>query len=148
MTIIQSPPSDLVRFKLEFRKPFEATNTAEFTFAPQGDQTAVTWSMSGRNNFMCKAVGLFVNCDKMIGGDFEKGLADLKSLSESGGHAESTDARIVIVVEIGAALAEGWFCASAIRRTYGRSSPANASPCRQRRKSESAETRMAIGSPE
>ena len=98
MTIIQSPPSDLVRFKLEFRKPFEATNTAEFTFAPQGDQTAVTWSMSGRNNFMCKAVGLFVNCDKMIGGDFEKGLADLKSLSESGGHAESTDARIVIVV--------------------------------------------------
>jgi hypothetical protein len=83
MTITDSRPNEYVRFKLEFRKPFEATNTAEFTFAPEGDQTVVTWSMTGRNNFVCKAVGLFINFDKMIGGDFEKGLADLKSMSES-----------------------------------------------------------------
>src|SRR5436190_13618996 len=72
MTITESRPGELVRIKLEFLKPFAATNTAEFTFKPEGgNQTAVTWTMSGRKNFMCKAFGLFMNMDKMIGGDFE-----------------------------------------------------------------------------
>ena len=85
MTITESRPSELIRFKLEFLEPFKATNTAEFTFKPEGNQTAVTWSMFGKNNFMAKAFGLFVNCDKMVGGQFEKGLADLKSLAEAAG---------------------------------------------------------------
>jgi hypothetical protein len=83
MTITESRPSELIRIKLEFLKPFKATNTAEFTFKSQGNQTLVTWSMSGKNNFMGKAFGLFVNCDKMAGGDFEKGLAAMKSVAET-----------------------------------------------------------------
>ncbi len=83
MTLTESRPHDLIRIKLEFRKPFQATNTAEFTFTPEGEQTVVTWSMSGRNNFMLKAMGLFMNMDKMIGADFEKGLATMKSVVEA-----------------------------------------------------------------
>jgi uncharacterized protein YndB with AHSA1/START domain len=82
MTITQSQPSGLIRFRLDFQKPMQASNTAEFTFRPEGGQTVMTWSMSGKNNFFFKAFGLFVNCDKMIGGDFERGLAGLKSVTE------------------------------------------------------------------
>ena len=82
MTITDSRPGELVQSRLEFTKPFEATNTVQFTFQPQGNQTVVTWSMSGRNGFLGKAIGLFMNCDKMVGTEFEKGLADLKTLSE------------------------------------------------------------------
>ena len=56
---------------------------AEFTFKPEGGQTQVTWSMSGKNNFMGKAFGLFVDCEKMVGRDFEKGLANLNSASQA-----------------------------------------------------------------
>jgi len=84
MTLTESRPNDLIRIKLEFLKPFKATNTAEFTFKPEGNQTAVTWSMSGRYNFIVKAFHLFINMDKMIGGDFEKGLASIKSVVENG----------------------------------------------------------------
>ncbi len=80
-TITESKP-DLIRIRLEFLKPFKATNMAEFTFKPQGDQTWVTWSMYGQNNFISKAMGLIMNCDKMIGEQFEKGLASLKSITE------------------------------------------------------------------
>jgi hypothetical protein len=83
MTITGSRPGDLVQIKLEFLKPFKATNTAEFTFKPEGNQTSVTWSMSGTKNFMMKAVHLFMNMDKMVGGQFEKGLADMKAVVEA-----------------------------------------------------------------
>jgi hypothetical protein len=83
MTITESRPSELIRIRLEFFKPFAGTNTAEFTFKPEGNQTAVTWTMFGNNNFMAKAIHLFMNMDKMIGGQFEKGLADMKSIVES-----------------------------------------------------------------
>jgi len=83
MTITESRPDEFIRFKLEFLKPFKASNVAEFTFKPEGNQTVVTWSMAGKNNFMFKAVGLFMNCDQMIGGDFEKGLAQMKSVAET-----------------------------------------------------------------
>lgn len=83
MTLTDSRPSELVRIKLEFKKPFEATNTTEFSFKPEADKTLVTWSMFGTNNFMAKAFGLFMNMDKMIGGDFDKGLAQLKSVAEA-----------------------------------------------------------------
>jgi hypothetical protein len=83
-TIIESRPHDLIRIKLEFVRPFAATNTAEFTFRPEGERTAVTWSLAGRNNFMAKAMGLVMNMDRMIGGDFEIGLAQMKSVVEAG----------------------------------------------------------------
>jgi carbon monoxide dehydrogenase subunit G len=83
MTIVESKPNQLVRFRLEFLKPFAATNTAEFTFEPDGQGTTVTWAMTGERNFMMKAFGLIVNCDKMCGSQFEQGLATLKSLSET-----------------------------------------------------------------
>jgi hypothetical protein len=83
MTLTESRASDLIRIKLEFMKPFAATNTAEFSFKPEGNQTVVTWSMFGENNFVAKAFGLLMNMDKMVGGDFEKGLAQLKSVMEA-----------------------------------------------------------------
>ena len=83
MTIIESRPSDLIRVQMEFFKPFAGNGTAEFTFKPEGNQTAVTWSMTGQNNFMAKAIHLFMNMDKMIGGQFEKGLADMKLIVEA-----------------------------------------------------------------
>lgn len=84
MTITESRPDDFIRFKLEFLKPFAATNTAEFTFDYKNDQTTVTWTMYGKNNFMGKAIGLVMNCEKMVGSQFEKGLATLKSVVEEG----------------------------------------------------------------
>ena len=82
-TITESRANELVRFKLDFIKPMKANNTAEFTFQPERTQTVVTWTMAGKNNFIGKAFGLFVDCDKMVGGDFEKGLAQLKSIAET-----------------------------------------------------------------
>lgn len=83
MTLTESRTNELIRIKLEFIAPFAAVNTTEFTFKPAGNQTAVEWSMTGANNFMAKAFGLFMNMDKMVGGDFEKGLAQLKSVAEA-----------------------------------------------------------------
>jgi uncharacterized protein YndB with AHSA1/START domain len=83
MTLLESKPNELVRIKLDFIKPFTDTCATEFTFKPDGDQTDVSWSMSGNRNFMSKAVCLFMNMDKMIGGDFEKGLAQMKSETEA-----------------------------------------------------------------
>ena len=83
MTIIESRPNEFIRFKLEFLKPFAATNTAEFTFNFNNHQTTVTWGMYGENDFKGKAIGLIMNCDKMVGGQFEKGLAALKSVAEA-----------------------------------------------------------------
>ena len=83
MTILESRPGDFIRIKLQFLKPFKAVSTVEFTFQAQGNQTLVTWDMFVKNNFMSKAMGLFMNCDKMVGGDFDRGLASLKSLAET-----------------------------------------------------------------
>jgi uncharacterized protein YndB with AHSA1/START domain len=77
MTIIESRKNEKVVFRLEFEKPFEATSNAEFTFKESAGQTQVTWAMTGKNNFIGKAISLVMNCDKMIGKDFEKGLAQL-----------------------------------------------------------------------
>ena len=81
--LTESHPNDLIRIQLNFLRPFAATNTAEFTFKPEGDQTVVTWSMFGRNNFVRKAVCLVMNMDKMVGGQFEKGLAQIKVIAEA-----------------------------------------------------------------
>lgn len=82
MTILDGRPGELVRIKLDFIKPFEDTATAEFTFRPEGEQTVVTWTMFGRKNFIGKAICMFMNMDKMLGGEFEKGLASLKAVAE------------------------------------------------------------------
>lgn len=84
MAITESRPNELIRFKLEFLRPFKATNMAEFTFRAEGGQTAVTWSMFGKNNFAGKIFSLFMNCDDMVGKNFDKGLANLKADVEKG----------------------------------------------------------------
>jgi len=76
-----SAPSKIV-IKLDFFKPFEAHNTAEFTMLPQGDATSLRWLMHGPAPFMSKVMQVFMNMDKMIGKDFEAGLAKLKKLTE------------------------------------------------------------------
>ncbi len=79
-TLIESKPGELLRFKMEFRKPMASTCTCDFTFTPVGDQTKVTWSMYGQQPFVGKLFGLFVDCDKLCGEQFEKGLGSLKAV--------------------------------------------------------------------
>lgn len=76
-----SPPSKLT-LKLDFLKPFEAHNTVDFLLDRQGDATNVTWAMYGPQGFMFKVMHLFFNMDKMVGKDYEKGLANLKAIVE------------------------------------------------------------------
>ena len=83
MTITDSKPAELVRIRLEFTKPMEAQSQVEFTFRPEGTGTAVNWTMSGTNNYVCKVLCMFMNMDKMVGADFEKGLASLKAVAEA-----------------------------------------------------------------
>ena len=83
MTVTESRPNELIQIRLDFLKPMSGTSTAEFTFRPEGDQTAVVWSMTGQNNFLAKAFCLFMNMDKMIGEQFEKGLAQMKVAAEA-----------------------------------------------------------------
>jgi len=82
MTITQSQSPELIRIHLEFLRPFKAISTTEFTFLPQVNQTVVTWTMRGRNNFLAKVFGVFVDCDAMVGKDFEKGLASITAVVE------------------------------------------------------------------
>lgn len=85
MTITESRPAEAIRIKLEFFKPMPGICPTEFTFRPEGKGTNVTWTMSGTNNYVSKVFCLFMNMDKMIGGDFEKGLATLKANAEAAG---------------------------------------------------------------
>ncbi len=85
MTIVESKPAELVRYRMDFRKPFAATHTAEFTLKPENGKTVVSWSLYGDNNFIGKAMGIFIDCDKMCGDQFLKGLANLKALAEKPG---------------------------------------------------------------
>ena len=82
MTITESVPATLIRIKLDFIKPFAASNATEFAFASQGNQTNVRWTMSGEKNFLMKAFTMFGSMDKMVGNDFEKGLAQMKAVAE------------------------------------------------------------------
>ncbi|WP_296738665.1 SRPBCC family protein [Mesorhizobium sp.] len=82
MEIANSVSPLLVALRLDFEKPFRANNTVDFTLAPGGDATTVTWAMKGARPFIAKLMGLFMNFDKMIGKDFEAGLANLKRVTE------------------------------------------------------------------
>jgi hypothetical protein len=82
MEVLEAPVPSKVKIKLDFLKPFEGHNTAEFTMVPSGDTTNVTWAMNGPSPFMMKVMGTFMNMDRMIGDDFAVGLANLKALAE------------------------------------------------------------------
>jgi uncharacterized protein YndB with AHSA1/START domain len=84
MEILDASSPSKITIKLDFFKPFEAHNTAEFTFVPERDAAAtnVIWVMRGPSSFMSKVMQVFMDFDKMIGRDFETGLANLKALSE------------------------------------------------------------------
>jgi len=82
MEIIGLTPPSQVQIRLDFIAPFEAHNTATFDLRADGDATVVTWSMSGPNPFASKVMGLFFGMDAMVGGDFEKGLANLRAVTE------------------------------------------------------------------
>lgn len=82
MEILDAEAPSRVRIKLDFERPFEGHNVAEFTMMPQGDATLVTWAMHGPAPFLSKLMQVFINMDTMIGKDFEAGLASLKKLTE------------------------------------------------------------------
>ena len=82
MEILEAQVPSKITIKLDFFKPFEGHNTAEFTMLPQGDRTHVTWLMHGPANFMSRLIQVFMNLDNLIGKDFEAGLANLKTITE------------------------------------------------------------------
>ena len=82
-TITESRPNELVRIRLDFAKPMTGTAVAAFAFKPEGDRTVVEWSLAGDCNFLSKAVHLFFDMDRMVGGQFEEGLAQLKTVAEA-----------------------------------------------------------------
>jgi hypothetical protein len=82
MEILEASVPSKIVIKLDFFKPFEGHNTAEFTILPQGDAIMLTWTMSGPAVFMSRLMQVFINLDHMIGRDFEAGLANLKKLTE------------------------------------------------------------------
>jgi len=82
MEILDAQAPSRIVIKLDFFTPFEGHNTAEFTMLPQGDGTNVTWLMHGPSRFIGKIMHVFINMDRMVGKDFEIGLANLKRLTE------------------------------------------------------------------
>jgi hypothetical protein len=93
MTILESVPSSKVLIKLEFLKPFQATNETILTInSASPTQSTIHWSMTGKSSFPAKAAGLFMNMDKMVGADFETGLANLKKIAEENAKAAQANA--------------------------------------------------------
>jgi hypothetical protein len=82
MTITESAPPSRLDIRLDFIKPFAATNQCAFTLVPEDGGTRVTWTMDGKADFMTKAMTLVMSMDRMVGKDFEQGLATLKTVSE------------------------------------------------------------------
>jgi hypothetical protein len=90
MEIVRSDAPSKIVIQLDFSKPMTAHNTAEFTLEPQGGGTKVTWAMHGPNTLMSKVMGLFFTMDKLVGPQFDEGLASLKRLAEQKAGAVST----------------------------------------------------------
>jgi len=76
-------PNEFVQMKLTMTKPFPAENIIEYKLTPVQDGTKFTWSMSGDNGFLGKLISVFINCEKMIGNEFEAGISNLKSIVEA-----------------------------------------------------------------
>ncbi len=82
-TITESISNSRVRTKIEYYKPMEMNQISDITLTPEVDSTKVTWSVNGENNFIGKIFSMFVNMDKMVGPEFEKGLNTLKAKVEN-----------------------------------------------------------------
>jgi len=82
-TIIESKPFELVRCRMDWKRPMEGSSTVDFTFVPEGNDTIVTWAMYGRNNFMGKVMSVFFDCERICGPQFEQGLADLGAIASA-----------------------------------------------------------------
>ena len=82
LTVVESNPSDAVKLRVDFVKPFVGTNNSDFAFKPDSAGTSVTWTMTGHHGFLEKAFCLVMNGQKMVGDDLEKGLSQLKALLE------------------------------------------------------------------
>ncbi|MGE6757865.1 SRPBCC family protein [Corallococcus interemptor] len=93
MTIVESQPDARVVLKLEFFKPFEATNQAIFTLTPENGGTRVSWAMEGKNTLMGKVMSLVVNMDTMLGKDFERGLANMDAIARGAAPASGASAQ-------------------------------------------------------
>jgi hypothetical protein len=83
MEITDASPGSKMTIKLDFLKPFEGHNTAEFTLEPKGEFTSVTWAMFGPVPFVMKVMSTFFSMDKMLGKDFETGLTNMKAIAEN-----------------------------------------------------------------
>jgi hypothetical protein len=81
LAITDSTPSKIT-MALDMFRPFKAHNTVEFTLQPKEGWTNVTWAMHGRQPYMAKLMSTFINCDKMVGKQFEEGLGKMKALAE------------------------------------------------------------------
>jgi len=82
MTITENRANEFIKFQLDFEKPMKATNIAEFLFTNEGRGTKVDWTMLGKNTLMGKVMNILMNCEAMVGNQFEQGLANLKSVAE------------------------------------------------------------------
>jgi carbon monoxide dehydrogenase subunit G len=91
MEITDTSAPSKVTIQLDFLKPFEGHNIAEFTLAPQGSSTKVTWAMYGPSPYITKVMSVFISMDSMIGKDFESGLANLKTVAEKSDRAAMTE---------------------------------------------------------
>lgn len=83
LTIVDCTPGELVTMRLEFTRPFACQNRVDFKLVPTAEGTRVSWIMEGKNNFVSKAMSLIINMDKMVGTDFEQGLANLNSVAQA-----------------------------------------------------------------
>ena len=93
LTILESQPGERVVIKLEFFKPFEATNQAIFTLTPENGGTRVSWAMEGENTLMGKVMSLVVNMDTMLGKNFEQGLANMDAIARGAAPASGASAQ-------------------------------------------------------
>ncbi|MES2963888.1 MAG: SRPBCC family protein, partial [Bdellovibrionota bacterium] len=84
-TIVETIPNQRVRIQLAYTKPMEMVQTSDYIIEPSGEESKVTWRVEGKNSFIGRVMCLFMNMDKMVGGMFEKGLSNLKSVVESAG---------------------------------------------------------------
>lgn len=82
MEIVEATAPSRVAMRLDFEKPMKGSNRVEFRLQPKGTQTEVTWAMSGPMPYLSKLITTFVDMDKMVGADFEAGLANLKAAAE------------------------------------------------------------------
>lgn len=94
MTILSATPKERVQLKLEFLKPFQATNDVQFLLKPTEGGTQVRWVMTGENGFLGKAISVFMDMDKMVGKDFEAGLAELRRVAEAEAKVVASPAQV------------------------------------------------------